>query len=96
MTVGAVPAVDGVVGTKLPAHTGGDALLPDAQMDEPVHLARARERADPLLEDADPPHRTEELETGAAVERPGHYAATGAAPSTCCTASTTFASSGSR
>ena len=90
--VRAMVAVDGVVGSKLPAHAGGDRLLADAQVHEPVDLVRAGELGDPLLEGADPPHRAEEVEGGAGVDQ----TPTGAEPTTCCTASTIFASSGRR
>ena len=71
--VRAVAAVDGVVVPQLAADADRDRLLADAQVDEPVHLVRARQLADPLLEDADPPHRAEQLDAGVAVE-PGRRA----------------------
>ena len=64
MPVGAVVRVDGIVVTKLPAHAHRDGLLADAQVYQAVHLVRPRQLADPLLEDADRPHRTEQLEAG--------------------------------
>ena len=88
VTVRAMAAVDGVVVAQLRADADRDRLLTRAQMDEAVDLVRAREPADPLLEDADPPHGAEELELV--------QAGTGASPSTCCTAVTTLVASGRR
>ncbi len=68
VAVRAVVRVDGVVGPQQAAHARRDPLLADAQMDEAVHLVLARQLADPLLEDADPPHRAEELEADVSVE----------------------------
>ena len=101
MAVRAVAAVHGVVGPQLPAHADRHRLLADAQVHETVDLVGAGQLADALLEDADPPHRAQELEADVAVEPAGRalghgYAATGADPSTCCTAATIFASSGMR
>src|SRR5207248_3987346 len=79
-----VPRVDDVVVPELRADADGDRLLPGREMDEPVHLVRARQPADPLLEGADPPHRAEELVVG--------YAATGDST----TAAVIFAASGMR
>ena len=99
--VRAVIRVDGVVATQLAANTCSHGLLTDAQVDEPVHLVRTRQLPDALLEDADAPHRAEELEADGSVESSGRrdcharYAAT-VAPTACCTASTIFASSGRR
>ena len=90
-------AVDDVVGARAAAHTGRHRLLPDAQVHEPVHLVRARQLADALLEDADPPHRAQELEPFGRLElRPCPRRAMGEKPSTCWTAATIFASSGRR
>ena len=55
-----------------------------------MHLVRARQLSDPLLEGADPPHHAEEL------ERIRAQAVTASEPSTCWTAPTIFASSGRR
>ena len=42
---------------------GGDRFLPDAEMDEPWHLAIGEEPREPLLDATDPDHR--------AHQRPG-------------------------
>ncbi len=68
VSVRAVAGVDGVVRPQLPADPDRHALLADAQMHQPVHVVGPRERADPLLEDADPPHPKEQLEAEGAVE----------------------------
>ena len=60
VAVGAVAAVDRVVVAQLQAGAGGDALLPDRQVDQPVDLVGALEPADALLEVADPPHRAQQ------------------------------------
>ena len=60
VAVCAVARVHRVAVAQLTAHGRRDALLADAQMDQPVDLAGAREHADPLLEEADPPHRREQ------------------------------------
>ena len=94
-------AVDGIVVAQLPADGGRHALLPDAQVDQPVHLVGALELAHPLLEQPDPPHRGEQAHGALGVEGARlralatRYAVTGAWPSTCCTAFTTFSSLGS-
>jgi hypothetical protein len=59
VAVRAVTAVDRIVIAQLRAHTRRDGLLPDAQVDQPVHLVGALELAHALLEQADPPHRRE-------------------------------------
>ncbi len=94
--VRAVPRVHGVVVAQLRAHRRGDALLPDAEVDQPVDLVGALERADPLLEQPDPPHRREQAQRLLAAERRRRhaYAVTGADPSTCCTAATILSSLG--
>ena len=66
--VGAVVAVDRVVRAKLPADADRDTLLADAQVDQAVHLVRARELPDALLERPDPPHGAKQLEADAGVE----------------------------
>ena len=107
MAVRAVTAVDGVVRAQLPAHADRDGLLADAQVHEPVHLVAAGQLADALLEDADPPHRPQELEADVAVEPAGAVAGYGRAGQVRllggdgrsdrrCTAATIFASSGRR
>ena len=91
-----VPRIDGVADAQLAAHRRGDALLADTQVNEAVHLVRALQPADLLLEQPDPPHRREQVQRLLATERRrGHYAPTGAAPTTCCTAVTILSSSGS-
>src|SRR6185437_12218081 len=84
VSVGAVPGVDDVVVAELRADPDGYRLLPGGEVDEAVHLVRARELADPLLEGADPPHLPQELVLV--------YAATGDSS----TAATIFAASGRR
>ena len=69
VAVRAVARVDGVAVAQLRAHCGGDALLPDAEVDQPVDLVGAREPPDPLLEQADPPHRREQAQGLLATER---------------------------
>jgi len=68
--VGAVAAVDGVIGAQLAADGGGDSLLSDAQVDQAEDLVGALQLPDPLLEKADPPHRAQQLLRRLAVE--GH------------------------
>ena len=80
--VRSVARVHGVVVAELRAHRRGDALLPDAEVDQAGHLAAAGERADLLLEQPDPPHRPEQAERLPGVQL-GHYAVTGADPTTC-------------
>ena len=72
MPVRTVIRVDGVVATQLAADTCSHRLLTDAEMDEPVHLVRTRQLSDALLEDADPPHRAEELEAEVGFEPRRH------------------------
>ena len=82
--------------TQLRADAGRDPFLADAEMDEPVHLVRALQLPDPLLEQADAPHRREQVQRLFAAERRrGHYAVTGAVPTTRCTAATILSSFGS-
>ena len=99
--VRAVVAVDRVVVGELAAHADRDRLLTDAQVHEAVHLVRARQLPDALLEHADPPHAVEELDAEARVEllrrRCVHaQAATGEEPTACCTAATIRSSLGMR
>ena len=70
-----VARVHGVVVAQLRAHRRGDALLPDAEVDQPVDLVGARELADPLLEQPDPPHRREQARA-CSPRACRHYAAT--------------------
>jgi len=51
------------------AHAGRDPFPADAEMDQPVHLVGLLEPADPLLEEADAPHRREQAEGVLAAER---------------------------
>ena len=67
--VGTVPGVHGVVVAKLRADRCGDSLLTHARVDQAVGLVGAREPADGLLEQPDPPHRGEQAERLRAVER---------------------------
>ena len=69
VTVRAVPGVDGVVVPQLRAHGRGDALLTDAEVDQPVDLVGALELGDPLLEQPDPPHRRQQAQRLLAAER---------------------------
>ena len=71
VAVRTVAAVHGVVGSQLPAHADRHSLLADAQVHETVHLVGAGQLADALLEDADPPHRAQELEADVAAEPAG-------------------------
>ena len=82
----AVPGVHRVVVAQLRAHADGDRLLSGGEMDEAVHLVRARQAADPLLEGADPPHLAQQP----------FYAGTGASPTACWTAAAILAASGIR
>jgi hypothetical protein len=50
-------AVDAVIVAQLAADGGRDALAADAQMDQSVDLEVPFQRADALLEEADPPDR---------------------------------------
>ncbi len=68
VAVGAVAGVDGIVIAQLAADGRRDALLPDAQVDQPMHLVGALELPDPLLEVADPPHRPEQAKSALGVE----------------------------
>ncbi len=91
VAVRAMVAVHGVVVAQRAAHAGGDALLPDAEVHEPVHLVRAR-RAHPRA----PRTRGCATSCGGGRGPPRLTSRHGRAPSTCCTASTIFASFGMR
>ena len=93
--VRAVARVHGIGVAQLRADRRGDTFLSHAEVDQAVDLACAREHADAFLEQPDPPHRREQaLRLLAAERRPGHYAVTGAVPSTCWTAATILSSFG--
>jgi hypothetical protein len=103
--VRAMVAVDRVVVRELAADADRDRLLADAQVHEAVHLARARELPDPLLEGPDPPHGAEKRDAEGGFERvrgrdlrhPRRpQAATVGEPTACCTAATIRSSLGIR
>ena len=101
MPVSPVVRVDGIVVGELAAHADRNRLLTDAQVHEAVHLVRASQLSDALLEHADPPHAAKELDAEAGVELLRRHcvhaqAATGEEPTACCTAATILSSLGMR
>jgi hypothetical protein len=68
VSVRAVPAVDGIVGSQLATDGSRHTLLSDAEMDQAVDLVSALKLPDPLFEEADPPHRGEQARGGLGVE----------------------------
>src|SRR4029450_8927624 len=68
MAVRPMPAVDDVFRPHPTPHADRHRLLTHAQVHEAVDLVGTRQLADALLEDADAPHRAQELEPDVAVE----------------------------